>query len=118
MLRRSGDRLEAGQRDAVTLARFLRSGDLVAVAIPDEGVEALRDLVRARADAKQPETVARHHLGKLLPRKDRIYKGRSAASASASRSVRSRGVAGSASTRMPPGAASPEAPSQPDSTRA
>jgi transposase len=75
--RRAGDRVKTDRRDALTLARYLRSGDLVAVRIPDEGVEALRDLVRARADAKKAETVARHHLDKLLLRKDRIYPGKS-----------------------------------------
>lgn len=74
--RRSGDRVKTDRRDAATLARFLRSGDLVAVTIPDAGVEALRDLVRARADAKKAETVARHHLDKLLLRHDRIYPGK------------------------------------------
>ena len=42
------------------LARSFRSGDLTAVWVPDEGSEALRDLVRAREAAKQDQLRARH----------------------------------------------------------
>jgi transposase len=42
------------------LARNHRSGDLTAVWVPDEGSEALRDLVRAREAAKQDQLRARH----------------------------------------------------------
>ena len=45
-----------------------RSGDLTAVWVPDEGSEALRDLVRAREAAKQDQTRARHRLSKFLLR--------------------------------------------------
>jgi transposase len=50
--RRPGDRVKTDQRDAVQLARLLRSGDLTPVWVPDEAHEALRDLVRARDDAR------------------------------------------------------------------
>jgi len=66
--RRPGDRVKTDARDAVTLARLLRSGDLTAVWVPDEAHEALRNLVRARADAKTDETRARHRLSKFLLR--------------------------------------------------
>jgi len=36
--------------------------------VPDEGSEALRDLVRAREAAKQDQTRARHRLSKFLLR--------------------------------------------------
>lgn len=74
---RAGDRIKTDRRDALMLARYLRSGELVSVTIPDESVEALRDLVRARYDAKKAHTVVRHQLGKYLIRHDRVYPGRS-----------------------------------------
>jgi transposase len=49
--KRSGDRIKTDRRDAVLLARLARSGDLVAVRVPDAADEAVRDLVRAREDA-------------------------------------------------------------------
>src|SRR6266567_3201645 len=52
-------------------ARCYRSGDLTAVWVPDEGSEALRDLVRAREAAKQDQLRARHRLSKFLLRTGR-----------------------------------------------
>ena len=49
--RKPGDRVKTNRRDAVSLARLLRAGELTAVWVPDEGHEAMRDLVRARAAA-------------------------------------------------------------------
>jgi transposase len=48
---KAGDRVKTDRRDAEKLARSYRSGDLTAVWVPDEGSEALRDLVRAREAA-------------------------------------------------------------------
>jgi len=49
--RKPGDRVKTNRRDAVALAKLLRAGELTAVWVPDEGHEAMRDLVRARAAA-------------------------------------------------------------------
>jgi transposase len=68
---RAGDRVKTDRRDAVKLARFLRSGDLTEVCVPDEATEAMRDLERAREDAKRAELAARHQLGKFLLRHGR-----------------------------------------------
>lgn len=68
---RTGDRVKTDRRDAVKLARFLRSGDLTEVHVPDEATEAMRDLERAREDAKRAELSARHQLGKFLLRHGR-----------------------------------------------
>src|SRR5690349_17945562 len=68
---RAGDRVKTDRRDAVKLARFLRSGDLTEVHVPDAATEAMRDLERARDDAKKAERVARHQLGKFLLRHGR-----------------------------------------------
>jgi len=52
--------VKTDRRDAERLARSYRFGDLTAVWVPDEGSEALRDLVRAREAAKQDQLRARH----------------------------------------------------------
>jgi transposase len=66
--RRAGDRVKTDSRDALNLARLLRSGDLTPIWVPDEDHEALRDLVRARYDAKDDLRRARHRLAKFLLR--------------------------------------------------
>jgi len=68
---KAGDRVKTDRRDAERLARSYRSGDLTAVWVPDEGSEALRDLVRAREAAKQDQLRARHRLSKFLLRTGR-----------------------------------------------
>jgi transposase len=73
----SGDRVKTDRRDAAKLARFLRSGDLTEIHVLDEQTEAMRDLERARDDAKKAERVARHQLSKFLLRHGRIYTGKS-----------------------------------------
>ncbi len=65
---KAGDRVKTDRRDALKLARCYRAGDLTAVWVPDEGSEALRDLVRAREAAKQDQLRARHRLSKFLLR--------------------------------------------------
>lgn len=70
-----GDRVKTDRRDAKRLAHFLRSGDLTEVHVPDEAVEAIRDLERARGDAKCAERAARHQLSKFLLRHDRHWDG-------------------------------------------
>jgi transposase len=46
--RRPGDKVKTDRRDAVELARLLRSGDLTAVYVPSVEDEAIRELCRAR----------------------------------------------------------------------
>lgn len=65
---RPGDRIKTDKRDALALARLLRSGDLTPVWVPDLEHEALRDLVRACEDAKVDLLRARHRLSKFLLR--------------------------------------------------
>ncbi|HVR07348.1 MAG TPA: IS110 family transposase [Thermoanaerobaculia bacterium] len=74
----SGDRIKTDRRDAVRLARFLRSGDLTPIYVPSQATEAMRDLERSRDDAKKAERVARQQLGKFLLRQGRRYDGKSA----------------------------------------
>jgi transposase len=65
---RPGDKVKTDRRDALKLARLLRSGDLTSVWVPDRQHEALRNLVRARADAKVDQLRAKHRLSKFLLR--------------------------------------------------
>jgi transposase len=69
----AGVRVKTDRRDARKLAHFLRSGDLVPIFVPDEQTEAIRDLERAREDAKKSERVARQQLGHFLLRHDRRW---------------------------------------------
>lgn len=71
--RGSGDRVKTDRRDALRLAHFLRSGDLVEIHVPDESCEAMRDLLRAREDAKRAQLRARHQLLKFLLRHGRRW---------------------------------------------
>lgn len=65
---KAGDRVKTDRRDATKLARSYRAGDLTPVWVPDAAHEALRDLVRAREDARQDQLRARHRLNKFLLR--------------------------------------------------
>jgi transposase len=66
--KQSGNKVKTDRRDALKLARLLRSGDLTPVWIPDLAHEALRGLVRARADAKADQLRAKHRLSKFVLR--------------------------------------------------
>jgi len=63
-----GDQVKTDRRDALRLAQLLRAGELTPVWVPAEDDEALRDLVRAREDAKEDQLRARHRLSKFLLR--------------------------------------------------
>jgi transposase len=75
--KRAGCKNKTDRRDALTLAHFLRSGDLTEIFVPDEATEAIRDLSRARAAAKRAERVARQQLSKFLLRHGRRFAGKS-----------------------------------------
>src|ERR1700674_856185 len=49
--KKPGDRVKTHRRDAVSLAKLLRAGELTAVWVPDRHHEAMRDLTRARDTA-------------------------------------------------------------------
>ena len=71
-----GDRVKTDRRDASSLAKLHRAGELTAVWVPDAAHEAMRDLVRARATAVRVLGKARQHLQGFLLRHGRIYAGR------------------------------------------
>ena len=70
-----GDRVKTDRRDCRRLARLHRAGELVAIRVPTEAEEAVRDLCRARADLVGDRTRTRHRLSKFLLRHDRIWRG-------------------------------------------
>ena len=63
-----GEHVKTDPRDAGKLAKLLRAGLLTEVHAPTPEDEALRDLCRAREDAKQDLMRARHRLSKMLLR--------------------------------------------------
>lgn len=73
ILRRPGDRVKNDHRDAVTLARLARAGELTSVWVPEPLHEAMRDLVRARHAANKDLKVARQRIQSFLLRHDRRY---------------------------------------------
>jgi transposase len=74
--KRRGDRVKTNRRDAVTLARLLRAGELTSVWVPDAIHEGVRDLVRAREAASQDGRKKRQQLLSFLLRHGRLFSGR------------------------------------------
>ncbi len=70
---RPGDRVKTDRRDAESLARLHRSGELTAVWVPDKEQEAMRDLTRAREDMKAIERQSRQRLSAFLLRHGKRY---------------------------------------------
>ncbi len=70
---RPGERVKTNRRDAVTLARLHRAGELAGVWVPDAKHEAIRDLVRAREAAGDDLRRKRQQLLSFLLRHGRIY---------------------------------------------
>ena len=73
--RPAGDRVKTDARDAAHLARLLRLGEITEVRVPDRETVALRDIVRAREDARADLMRVRHRLSKLLLRQGIVYYG-------------------------------------------
>lgn len=71
--KKPGDRVKTNRRDAVALAKLLRAGELTAVWVPDEGHEAMRDLVRARGAAVETLRVHRQQVSAFMLKHGRIY---------------------------------------------
>ena len=86
---RPGDRVKTDPRDARKLARLLAGGLLEPIHVPSPELEAARDLVRAREDARLDRMRDRHRLSKFCLRHGRLLPtsaldGRCGASGSAS----------------------------------
>ncbi len=74
--REAGGRVKTDRRDAIALARVMRSGDLSAIDVPGVEAEALRDLSRGRDDAMQDLTRRTRRLTSVLLRHDVRSEGR------------------------------------------
>jgi transposase len=74
--KKPGDKVKTDRRDAVELARLLRSGDLTRVAVPTVDDEAIRDLCRARDAARLTLKNAKLRLKAFLLRLGLHYVGR------------------------------------------
>ena len=74
--KRPGDRVKTNRRDALSLARQLRAGELTAVWVPDPRHEAMRDLTRARGTAVVDVRSKRQQVSGFLLRLGRHYSGK------------------------------------------
>jgi transposase len=74
--KKAGDRVKTDRRDAVQLARLMRSGDLSSVYVPEVEDEAIRDLSRAREDVLRDLKAAKLRLKSFLLRQGIYYTGR------------------------------------------
>jgi transposase len=74
--RKPGERIKTNRRDARKLVELLRAGLLTEVRPPTPEEEAVRDLCRARDDAREDLQRCRHRLGKLLLRRGLHFSGR------------------------------------------
>jgi transposase len=76
--KRPGERVKTNRRDALTLAKLHRAGELTPVWVPDPSHEAMRELVRAREAAMEELRRTRQHLQSFLLRHGRVFPGRGA----------------------------------------
>jgi transposase len=76
MPKRPGDKVKNDRRDAVEIARLLRSGDLTGIHVPSVEDEAIRDLCRARDAARVTLKAAKYRLKSFLLRLGLNYVGR------------------------------------------
>jgi transposase len=74
--RKPGERIKTNRRDARKLVELSRAGLLTEVRPPTQDEEAVRDLCRARDDAREDLQRCRHRLGKLLLRHGLHFNGR------------------------------------------
>jgi transposase len=71
--KRSGDRVKTNRRDALSLVKLLRAGELTAVWVPDPRHEAMRDLTRARGAAVEDLRGKRQQVSSFLLRRGLHY---------------------------------------------
>lgn len=74
--KQAGNKVKTDKRDARKLAALFRAGLLTEVHPPTADQEAVRDLCRARDDARDDRQRARHRLGKFLLRHGLSYDGK------------------------------------------
>jgi len=74
--KKPGERVKTNRRDAISLAKLLRAGELTEVWVPDERHEAMRDLSRARLAANKDLQGKRQQISSLMLRLGRCYPGK------------------------------------------
>ncbi len=72
--KRSGVHRKHDTRDAADLARLSRAGELVAVRIPSEADERVRDVVRCRETFQREILKSRHYILKFLARRGFVFR--------------------------------------------
>ena len=72
--RKPGERVKTNRRDALKIARSLRSNELTFIAVPGPERESLRDLTRARSSVQKDVGRVRHQITKLLLRYGHRYR--------------------------------------------
>ena len=73
--KKSGEKIKTDKRDALKLAKLLKSEDLTPIYVPEPEDEAVRDLSRAREVAMKDLKDAKYQLKALLLRNNINYKG-------------------------------------------
>ena len=71
--KKPGDRVKTNRRDALSLVKLLRAGELTAVWVPDRYHEAMRDLTRARETAVKDVRSKRQQMSAFLLRQGLHY---------------------------------------------
>jgi transposase len=74
--KKPGDRVKTNRRDAMSLAKLSRAGELTAVWVPDGRHEAMRDLSRTRQAVKKDLQGKRQQISSLMLRLGRSYPGK------------------------------------------
>lgn len=73
--KKPGDKVKTDKRDAIKLAKLLKSEDLTPIYVPEPEDEAVRDLSRARETAMKDLKEAKYQLKALLLRNNIHYEG-------------------------------------------
>jgi transposase len=73
--KKPGDRVKTNRRDALSLVKLLRAGELTAVWVPDARHEAMRDLTRSREAAVEDLRSKRQQVSSFLLRQGLHYPG-------------------------------------------
>jgi transposase len=72
--KRPGVQRKHDKRDATDLARLYRAGELVAVRIPSDAEERVRDVVRCRETFQREILKSRHYILKFLARRGFVFR--------------------------------------------
>lgn len=74
--KKSGQRVKNDRRDATKLATLHRAGELTPIYVPDNEDEAIRDLVRARADVQKALRKVKQQINAFILRQGISYPGK------------------------------------------